>query len=108
MQIKELLRQYRTLDAEIKDIRGRSLTEPELADIFDKELQDMLETRRKIEKYIADIPDSLIRYIFRCRYIDAMKWEEIAIKLTIEGKGTYSPDMVRKAHDKYMKKAPEV
>lgn len=108
MKIKELLRQYRALDAEIKDIRERHLTEPELSDILDEEMKNITATRREIEVYIANIPDSLVRCIIRYRYIDCMTWGEIAAKLTTDGKGEYSGNTCRMVAERYMKKAPEV
>lgn len=105
--IKELLRQYRTIDAEIGDIRSRYITEPELSDIFDREIEELTKTRREIEEYISRIPDSLIRYIFRLKYIDALSWGEIAARLTTDGRGTYSEDMLKKVHSRYIKSAPE-
>ena len=108
MTIKELLRQYRTIDAEITDIKGRYITEPELSDIFDRELGALTETRRKVEEYISNISDSLIRYIFRLRYIDGLSWDELAAKLTTDGKGSFSSDMLKKIHSRYIRSAPEV
>ncbi|MBQ6577459.1 MAG: hypothetical protein IJL91_06900 [Bacteroidales bacterium] len=108
MTVKELLRQFRVIDAEISDIRARYITEPELSDIFDREIEKLTLTRRRIEEYISDIPDSLIRYIFRKKYIDALTWDEISDQLAKEGKEGYSSDMLRKRHDRFMKTAPEV
>lgn len=106
--IKDLLRQYRTIDAEISDIKSRYITEPELSDIFDREIEELTQTRRKIEDYISRIPDSLIRCIFRYKYIDCLSWNEIAARLAAGGKGVYSADMLETVHRRYMKRAPEV
>lgn len=103
---EDLLRQYRTIDAEISDIKSRYITEPELSDILDREIEKLTQTRRKIEEYISHIPDSLIRCIVRFR-CDGMRWEEMAAKLSAEGRGVFSSDMLRKTYKRYIKSAPE-
>lgn len=37
--------------------------------------------KRRLERYIQSIDDSLIRQIFQLRYIEGMKWEEVADKI---------------------------
>lgn len=62
-----------------------------------KKLEDMKE---EIEDYIQKIKDSEIRRIARFRYIDDLKWKEVAVRM---GKG-YSEDFCRQKMNDYLKK----
>lgn len=55
------------------------------------------EERMKLEQYICSIPDSLTRQIFRLRFIEGKRWNEIAD--AVGGKNT--EDSVRKAVTRY-------
>lgn len=37
-----------------------------------------LSERNKLERYIADIPDSLLRQIFTLRFINGLPWEQVS------------------------------
>ena len=37
--------------------------------------------RNRLERYIADIPDSLTRQIFALRFINGMSWVQIAFRV---------------------------
>lgn len=52
-----------------------------------------------IEEFIAIIPESRTRLIFRHRYIDGIKWEEIADNMN------YNVSHIRRLHDNYLKKS---
>ena len=54
----------------------------------------------KLERFIADIEDSMTRQIFEYRHVDGMRWSEIATRMG----GNNTPDSVRMAHDRYLKK----
>lgn len=58
--------------------------------------------RKKLEilNYINGINDSLIRQILTCRYIHLMSWVRTA---DVVGGGN-TPDSVRMAHDRFLKK----
>lgn len=62
-----------------------------------QKLEDMKE---EIEDYIQKIKDSEIRRIARFRYIDDLKWKEVAVRM---GKG-YSEDFCRQKMNDYLKK----
>ena len=53
-----------------------------------------------IEEYISQIQDSTTRMIFRYRYIQGMKWEDIADKVH------YHVRYVKKIHSGQLKKEP--
>lgn len=63
---------------------GSSKTERIVAEMLDlraviaaKQIQCIHE-RARLERYIADIPDSLTRLIFLCRFVDCLSWSEVA------------------------------
>lgn len=60
-----------------------------------EECEDM---KIEIEKFIATIPDSKKRRVFRYRYLDNMTWQAIAFKI-----GRHDESYPRKIiHDKYL------
>lgn len=63
-----------------------------------KIIQSMVE-RRRIERYIADIPDSLTRQIFTLRFVDGLSWLQVAYKIG----GDNTEDSVKKTCYRYIK-----
>lgn len=66
--------------------------------IYSKRMDCILE-QLKIEMYLDEIENSLIRQIFRYRYIDCFTWHKIAF---IIGGGN-TADSLRMIHDRYIK-----
>lgn len=60
----------------------------------------LLKMKQEIEDYIQKIEDSEIRRIARFRYIDDLKWKEVAARM---GKG-YSEDFCRIKMENFLKK----
>lgn len=60
----------------------------------------LLKMKKEIEDYIQKIEDSEIRRIARFRYIDDLKWKEVAVRM---GKG-YSADFCRIKMENFLKK----
>ena len=55
----------------------------EIADleaIIQAKLEQQIYERKRLERYIADIPDSLTRQIFTLRFVRGMTWNQIAAK----------------------------
>ena len=52
----------------------------------------------RLEDYIATIPDSMTRQIFRARFIDGLTWEDVA---SVTGRNTV--DSVKKACYRYIR-----
>lgn len=100
---KELLEQYTFIKIEIADLEKR-LEDTSHSTIDVTKLQQSLKTlgdiRHKIEIEIYSVDDSFMRSLLRFRYIDGMTWAEAAKKF---GDG-YTPDMLRKAHQRFIKK----
>ena len=56
----------------------------EIADleaIIQAKIEQRVYERSRLERYIADIPDSLTRQIFTLRFIEGLTWEQIAAKM---------------------------
>ncbi len=127
---KEELEQYRSMVAEIDEIRDRlnshtvhgtvtgsdsefpyvqhvmsvgGVTETE-ANQRDMLLIRRLERQKQdIEQFIQSIPDSVTRRIFTYRYMDGTvrpSWQWIAFKI-----GHYDEQYARRKHNKYLKKS---
>ena len=55
--------------------------------------------RRRLERYIQSIDDSLIRQIFFLRYIELKKWEDVAASLG----GNNTENSVKQIHSRYLR-----
>ena len=56
------------LTAEILDLQA----------IIHAKLIQCIHERNRLERYIAEIPDSLTRQVFEYRFADCMRWEQVA------------------------------
>lgn len=52
----------------------------DLEDVIRAKIEQRIYERSRLERYISDIPDSLTRQIFTLRFVDGLKWEEVAAK----------------------------
>ena len=68
-------------------------------ELLRKELQLLKTEYRKLNEFINNIADSEIRRIFRYRYIEGLKWFQIASRLKVCGDGSTE----RKKHDRFLK-----
>ncbi len=61
---------------------AEELTRPLMIGLLKEEIEkNIRETQRaavEIEKYIQSIEEPKLRELFRCRFIDCMKWEDLA------------------------------
>lgn len=130
MTVKEL-KQYRSLKSEIKEIEDKieggkmhdvvkasdkefpyvshSVKveginyEDETVKIYVAERDRLCAQLIHIESWVNNIPDSELRRIFRCRYIDGRypcSWKGVAYRLGAAGDGSTE----RKKHDRYLLK----
>ena len=53
--------------------------------------------RRRLERYIAGIPDSLTRQIFTLRFVNGLSWAQIAARI-----GNNTPDSLRMTCNRYI------
>ena len=59
----------------------------DLEAIIQAKIEQRIYERNRLERYISDIPDSLTRQIFTLRFVEGMRWEEVADKI---GSSSYS------------------
>lgn len=52
----------------------------DLEAIIQAKIEQRVYERSRLERYIADIPDSLTRQIFTLRFVEGLTWEQIAAK----------------------------
>ena len=55
-----------------------------LEEIIKLNIQKIFYERNKLERYIAEIPDSEVRLIMRLRHINGMTWDEIGVEVNQE------------------------
>ncbi len=79
--------------AEIADLRG----------IIEAKQRQCLYERNRLERYIASIPDSLLRQIFTYRFISGLSWRQVAACVG----GGNSAGNVRMLCYRYLKQATE-
>lgn len=68
-------------------------------DMLKKELGLLKAEYHALNEFINNIADSEIRRIFRYRYIEGLKWFQIASRLKVCGDGSTE----RKKHDRFLK-----
>lgn len=122
----ERLKQYKSLKAEIEElaeqihrlessdiVQGSDKEFPYIKHNFKVETAECDRTRELLRKelgllkaeyhalneFINNIADSEIRRIFRYRYIEGLKWFQIASRLKVCGDGSTE----RKKHDRFLK-----
>ena len=62
--------------------------------------QQCIYERNRLERYIADIPDSHTRQIFKDRFVEGMSWPKVAHSIG----GNNTTDSVKKICYRYIKK----
>lgn len=61
---------------------------------------ECLHERNRLERYIAEIPDSLTRQIFEYRFANCLPWHQVALHIG----GDNTADSVRMACKRYLEK----
>jgi len=69
-----------------------------LEEIIKLNIQKIFYERNKLERYIAEIPDSEVRLIMRLRHINGMTWEAIGAEMG------YTESGIRKRYNRYLRK----
>ena len=76
--------------AEIADLKG----------LLDLNIKKCFYELNRVNRYISGIDDSEMRMILSLRYINALRWEQVAASISSYASG----ESVRKAHDRFLKK----
>ena len=69
---------------------------------------ELLEATSQVDDYIAQIPKSELRQIFRLYYLDDLTWDMVAMRMNYRypnRKIPYTKDNCRIKHDRYLKKS---
>ena len=61
----------------------------ELAGRLGEKQTEANQIRHRLEDVISSVPDGRLRLLLEYRYIDGMKWEQIAEKMGLEGRWVY-------------------
>ncbi len=86
----------------VADIVGRYAAEiADLRGIIEAKHQQCLYERSRLERYIADIDDSLLRQIFTYRFVNGLPWEQVAACIG----GNNNAGNVKMACYRYLKQA---
>lgn len=98
------LKQYHQLKLEIDEEAQRvssmrSENAKRAATVVDRKLKRLYAQQARIERYIADIDDPLVRRIMVARYIECQSWEGVARKLG----GRNTAESVRKICERWFK-----
>lgn len=75
----------------------------DLEAIISAKITQCLHERNRLERYIADIPDSLTRQIFTLRFINGLTWVQVAYHIG----GYNTADSVRMTCNRYIAKENE-
>ena len=79
---------------------GRYAAEiPDLKALINLNIEKCWHEKRRLERYIQSIDDSLIRQIFFLRYIELKKWEDVAASLG----GNNTENSVKQIHSRYLR-----
>ncbi len=88
----------------IGDRVGRYALEiAEIEQIIKAKTDRCIRERLKLEKYIADIPDSLTRRIFTLRFADGLSWLKVARAIG----GSMTSDCARMICNRYIEKTEQ-
>ena len=102
---KSLNREILTLDWELTQIRQQleenqetkgayTLTGEEtehlqqVQEILKNKIRERWEERLRLENWLDEIPDSLVRQAVRLRYVEGLRWQQVAIRLGLESEST--------------------
>ena len=81
------------------DTLGRTIAEiVDLKEIISAKQKQCLHERCRLERYIADIPDSLTRMIFTYRFVNGLSWWQVAYSVG----GNNTGDSVRMRVKRYL------
>lgn len=72
----------------------------DLEAIISAKITQCMHERNRLERYIADIPDSLTRMVFTLRFINGLTWVQVAMHIG----GGNTADSVRMACNRYISK----
>ena len=89
-EIKADARRIEALNTEVESLQAEYKSKAlDLAAHIKNKRARCIRERQRLEAYIANLPESLIRQIFTLRFVDTLSWEEIAESLGDRYSGKY-------------------
>jgi len=97
-QYVHLVRETNQMKEQLYELEKRGEQNTELYELYQNNKLRCMTLTMKIQSFIYDIDDSLLRQIFDARYIKGMTWTAIAMRVG----GYYSTDYIRILHDRFL------
>ena len=94
-----LVREIDSLTERLSKLEEGSALYDELFEIIENGKLRATALLLKTEKFIFSIDDSLMRQVFRLRYVKGLTWEQVSAQLG----GYANADCLRIMHDRYLK-----
>ncbi len=83
-----------------ENIKRKKVLRAHIVETIQKKQVLCLTVRNKLESYIAELPDSLLRMIFTYRFINGLTWSEVSISIGVHT----TEDSVKKMCYRYLQK----
>ena len=83
-----------------RSIENYTVLIAEQRDLIEAKIRQTVILYNRLNRYIATVPDSLMRQILSLRYINGLSWFQVAQHIG----GGNTADSVRKAHDRFLQK----
>lgn len=88
------------VDGISRSVENYSILIAEQSDLIRLKVQQTIIEYNRLNRYISEIDDSLVRQILSLRYVNGFKWNQVALHIG----GDNTADGVRKAHDRFLEK----
>ena len=98
-QYVHLVRETNQMQIQLEELEAKGQADSDLYELYHNNRLRCMALTLKIQSFIFNIDDSLLRQIFEGRYIKGLSWAAIATRLG----GYYTTDYIRILHDRYLK-----
>ncbi len=71
------------IDSLVESVKRKKALRREIASTIQAKQTLCLAERSNLERYIADLPDSLLRLIFTYRFIDGLTWNQVSCNIGV-------------------------
>lgn len=83
-----------------RSLENYSILIAEQRELIEAKIRQTVILYNQLNRYISSVPDSLMRQILSLRYVNGMNWTQVAMHIG----GGNTPDSVRMAHDRFLKR----
>lgn len=98
-QYIHLVRETNQMENQLKELEQKGESDSALYEMYQNNRLRCMALTLKIQSFIFNIDDSLLRQIFDARYIKGLTWAAISTRLG----GYYTTDYIRILHDRFLK-----